>query len=266
MKYFYAIILVFFVNNTSFSAELGGLNGMVPIGIDLNKEGNLMVVVGYGKNACDGKTDGITVYQAGLITHEVVMQHCGLYKKESAEAVTIIRENPLRVMVSAEGYGWVYYCDFDLENKTSICKKNYYSVFKHGELREISGMDISKDGLLFAVFDNASKIYRLSEGCLYQEPCRIEDRIYLPKYLSQAEDLDVNRCPRSEDECIYIADIGKGGTGTIYYQNLVTDEWFRKKISIKKDAESFSTFDTGGNVYGILIYKDREGTARAFKM
>lgn len=264
MKYLFGLALLLCLKPTSLHA-----NSMVATSMDMTKDGELAVVLGYGRESCNFYDDGITVFAAGMFVPEPIFTFCGVFDNRSAESITIINEKPLKVMVAAEGYGYVYYCDLDVEYQEGRCRKNYYSVIKHGELREISGMDISKEGYLYAVGDNATKIYKLSPGCTRQERCKIEGRIYLPKRLDQAEGLDINRCPERDRECLYVADIGRYGTGLLYTFDLTYNYWHKKPININpsgKDAEAFATYVDEDGVYAVVLHKDTEGTYETYKL
>ena len=248
------IILVLFVIYPSiiFPMSLKGLNGLYATGLDISSDGTYGVVLSYG----NGK-DCFTRYDATVFGAKKTMEHCGLFNRNSAESIAIINEEPMTVLISAEGYKSYIICDWE---GYVYCDKIENDSFIKSGLKEISGMDFSKDGLLYAVNDNDKFLY-VYKFMFYN--IEYLTKINLPWYLHQAEGLSIDQCFNDVlgRDCVYIADVGLYGTDNLFIYNISRRSWDVRYLDFQekgKDIESVGTTVIDGVVNLILISKTKE--------
>ena len=273
------------------------LDGMYPTASDISSDGRYLFIVGYGKNSCEDKGDGVMVFDISKPNKiNRVATYCGLYFKPSAEALSLLSENPYQLLVSAEGWNNAKICEFNVSTKDLTCDDEIYiNDFKSGKkMQENSGIDIArkdqiplKKGDLWVMPDSSDRLWIYDKDCYKNGECEAKFKLKLPKYLNQAEDICINTCPEdSSKQCTYIADIGSGGSDKLYtisHEKLATlienkeqaeiklKEWNEYNLrdlgkKIKDDSESFSTIVFEGEVYAVISYKNKEGLIETFKI
>ena len=251
-----------------FSFSLPGRQGMFVTGADISKGGDYLAVVGYGDGSCSGTGDGMVIYKREIIKPDSILVECGLYYRSSAEAIAIYSENPLRVVITAEGYDRSFLCDVDYDNRDVSCKMFSTPDFSSGRMAEVSGIDFDSRGRMYSIADNGQYIFRYKSRCAERGLCKRDKEIRLPRYYNQMEGLSIDRCYYDPSaECIYAADIGTGGGNEVLVYNLKTKKFTYKRFQKRKntDSEALATiFDTTGlNIF--VIHKDNEGTVERRK-
>ena len=262
---FRTYILLFLLLQPSylFSFGLPDKDGMHITGADVSKTLDALAVVGYGQGSCEGAGDGFIIYGQGITTREAYIKHCGLYFRSSAEAIAVYSEDPFQVVITAESHDYSFLCEIDEDSQAVDCDTFKTPDFKKGRLEEVSGIDFDSRGRMYAVPDNGQYIFRYPARCAERGECKRNKEIKLPRYYHQMEDISIEGCvDNPKDECIYIGDVGKGGTNDIIIYNLRTEKFSYKRFQKRKnkDTEAMVVYRDVEATHIVLIHKDSEGS------
>ena len=293
------------------------LQDLNPTAADLSSDMKVLAVLGYGSRSCNGLVDGIVLFDLSKDEEvNTIGHHCGLYEKSSAESLAIIEYIPnekVSVLVAAEQIHHTMICEADLKTSpASIDCKNHtkFSDFHNGgEMQENSGIDVvgihqsTSSGLikpedLWVMPDSSQFLWVYGYEC-YIDATLCEDpkvKLTLPRYLQQAEDLAIAKCPNHDSEkgelCTYVGDIGRYGTSRLYViphktvddllkgQEASSDEipslelnpcdWRYYNLDDYgkdwSDSEAMTIFEKDQKIFALVIHKNSQGTLWSFEM
>ena len=262
---FKAYILLFLLLHPTYLLSFGlpDKDGMYITGMDVSKSLDALAVVGYGQGSCEGAGDGFMIYSQGISMRQPYIKYCGLYFRSSAEAIAVYSESPLQVVITAEQHGESFLCEVDEDSGAVDCDVFKTPDFKKGRMAEVSGIDFDSRGRMYAHPDNGQYIFRYKARCAERGECKRDKEIKLPKYYHQMEDMSIEGCiDNPKDECIYIGDVGKGGTNDIIIYNLRTEQFSYKRFNKRKnvDTEAMTVYRDVEGTHIVLIHKDQQGS------